>query len=65
LGPAAALPFAGKVDIWADHAGAFDCGVLAASPVGLGRPLPAAEALSGVIGVLMLKVHAPRPGIRR
>lgn len=33
LGPGVVLPFAGNVDIWADHAGAFACGGAAESPV--------------------------------
>jgi hypothetical protein len=63
---APALPFAGKVDMLADHAGAFDCGVeaadvLAAPLIVLGMRLPAAYGSFGGADELILPVRPLRP----
>jgi hypothetical protein len=61
LGAVPALLFTGKVDIWADHAGAFDCGV-EAEPVVFGAPLPAADVSPGAPDELILPSQALRSG---
>tara|TARA_R110002003_G_scaffold44_11_gene3310 strand:+ start:12366 stop:12665 length:300 start_codon:yes stop_codon:yes gene_type:complete len=65
LGAAPALLFAGNMDIWADHAGTFDCGVadIAAPPVAFGGRLLGADGSFGACDELMLILEAPRPTI--
>lgn len=64
LEPAPALLLAGNVVIWADHAGACDCGVeadIAAPPWVVAGALSAPEGLLGGIDELILRQRAPRP----
>jgi hypothetical protein len=59
VAPAAAL--AGNVDIWADHAGALDCGG-GAAPSAFGGPLPPAGGSFGAPNELMSSAGGLRPG---